>query len=36
VHTGGVPYFSELIAAGFVVVLLAGNSIAVDDLENAL
>jgi lysine-ketoglutarate reductase/saccharopine dehydrogenase-like protein (TIGR00300 family) len=36
VHTGGVPYFSELIAGGFVDVLLAGNAIAVHDVENAL
>ncbi|MEP7307908.1 MAG: TIGR00300 family protein [Acidobacteriota bacterium] len=36
VHTGGVQYFCDLIAAGFVDVLLAGNAIAVHDVENAL
>ena len=36
VHTGGVPYFCELISAGFVDVLLAGNALAVHDVENAL
>ena len=36
VHTGGVSYFCELIAAGFVDVLLAGNALAVHDVEHAL
>jgi lysine-ketoglutarate reductase/saccharopine dehydrogenase-like protein (TIGR00300 family) len=36
VHTGGVAYFCELIAAGFVDVLLAGNALAVHDVEHAL
>jgi lysine-ketoglutarate reductase/saccharopine dehydrogenase-like protein (TIGR00300 family) len=36
VHTGGAPYFTELIRAGFVDVLLAGNAIAVHDMEAAL
>ena len=36
VHTGGVSYFSDLIAAGFVDVLLAGNALAVHDVESAL
>ncbi len=36
VHTGGVGYFSELVAAGFVDVLLAGNALAVHDVEHAL
>ncbi len=36
VHTGGVRYFSELIRAGFVDVLLAGNALAVHDVESAL
>src|SRR5581483_572795 len=36
VHTGGVGYFRELVAAGFVDVLLAGNALAVHDVENAL
>ena len=35
-HTGGVPYFCELIRAGFVDVLLAGNALAVHDVEHAL
>jgi lysine-ketoglutarate reductase/saccharopine dehydrogenase-like protein (TIGR00300 family) len=33
VHTGGAPYFSELIRAGWVDALLAGNAIAVHDIE---
>ena len=33
VHTGGVPYFSRLIRAGYVDVLLAGNALAVHDAE---
>jgi lysine-ketoglutarate reductase/saccharopine dehydrogenase-like protein (TIGR00300 family) len=36
VHTGGVQYFCQLIAAGYVDVLLAGNAIAVHDVEHAL
>jgi lysine-ketoglutarate reductase/saccharopine dehydrogenase-like protein (TIGR00300 family) len=36
VHTGGVTYFSQLIRAGFVDVLLAGNALAVHDAELAL
>ncbi|HVC20578.1 MAG TPA: TIGR00300 family protein [Vicinamibacterales bacterium] len=36
VHTGGVEYFSELIRMGYVDVLLAGNALAVHDVENAL
>ena len=36
VHTGGVSYFCELIRAGFVDVLLAGNALAVHDVESAL
>jgi lysine-ketoglutarate reductase/saccharopine dehydrogenase-like protein (TIGR00300 family) len=36
VHTGGVSYFCDLIGAGFVDVLLAGNALAVHDVENAL
>jgi lysine-ketoglutarate reductase/saccharopine dehydrogenase-like protein (TIGR00300 family) len=36
VHTGGVSYFGELIGAGYVDVLLAGNALAVHDVENAL
>ena len=36
IHTGGTKYFCDLIAAGFVDVLLAGNAIAVHDVENAL
>ncbi|MQA28791.1 MAG: TIGR00300 family protein [Luteitalea sp.] len=36
VHTGGAIYFQELIRAGFVDVLLAGNAIAVHDVEQAL
>ncbi len=34
VHTGGAPYFSELIRAGWVDALLAGNAIAVHDIES--
>src|SRR5690606_28145594 len=33
VHTGGAPYFSELIRAGWVDAMLAGNAIAVHDIE---
>jgi lysine-ketoglutarate reductase/saccharopine dehydrogenase-like protein (TIGR00300 family) len=36
VHTGGSIYFEELIRAGYVDVLLAGNAIAVHDVEQAL
>jgi lysine-ketoglutarate reductase/saccharopine dehydrogenase-like protein (TIGR00300 family) len=36
VHTGGAPYFTALIRAGFVDVLLAGNALAVHDVEAAL
>src|SRR5260221_14751806 len=36
VHTGGSAYFQELIRAGFVDVLLAGNALAVHDVEQAL
>ena len=36
VHTGGSTYFQELIRAGYVDVLLAGNAIAVHDVEQAL
>ena len=33
VHTGGGPYLAELIKRGFVNVLLAGNALAVHDVE---
>ena len=36
VHTGGAGYFSRLVRAGFVDVLLAGNALAVHDIECAL
>ena len=36
VHTGGATYFSQLIRAGFVDVVLAGNALAVHDAELAL
>jgi lysine-ketoglutarate reductase/saccharopine dehydrogenase-like protein (TIGR00300 family) len=36
VHTGGAFYFSQLIRAGYVDVLLAGNALAVHDVELAL
>jgi len=36
VHTGGVEHFSELIRAGYVHVVLAGNALAVHDAEQAL
>ena len=36
VHTGGGGYFCELIRAGFVDVMLAGNALAVHDVEHAL
>ena len=36
VHTGGVEHFSELIRLGFVDTVLAGNALAVHDIEYAL
>jgi lysine-ketoglutarate reductase/saccharopine dehydrogenase-like protein (TIGR00300 family) len=36
VHTGASGYFSELIKRGYVDVLLAGNALAVHDIEGAL
>jgi lysine-ketoglutarate reductase/saccharopine dehydrogenase-like protein (TIGR00300 family) len=36
VHTGGVEHFSTLIRQGFVDVVLAGNALAVHDIEYAL
>ena len=36
VHTGGGAYFCDLIRGGFVDVLLAGNALAVHDVEQAL
>jgi lysine-ketoglutarate reductase/saccharopine dehydrogenase-like protein (TIGR00300 family) len=36
VHTGGSAYFQELIRGGYVNVLLAGNALAVHDVEQAL
>ncbi|HJZ77074.1 MAG TPA: TIGR00300 family protein [Vicinamibacterales bacterium] len=36
VHTGGGSYFRDLIRAGYVNVLLAGNALAVHDVEQAL
>src|SRR4029079_13915645 len=36
IHTGVVGYFCDLIGAGYVDVLLAGNALAVHDVENAL
>jgi len=36
VHTGGVEHFSTLIRQGFVDVVLAGNALAVHDVEFAL
>jgi len=36
VHTGGVEHFSELIRRRFVDVVLAGNALAVHDIEFAL
>ncbi len=35
VHTGGSQHFQELIRSGFVNVLLAGNALAVHDVEQA-
>ena len=36
VHTGGVEHFSQLVRRGYVDVLLAGNALAVHDIEFAL
>src|SRR6187397_1931545 len=36
VHTGGVEHFSALIRQGYVNVVLAGNALAVHDIEYAL
>ena len=36
VHTGGVEHFSELIRLGYVDLVLAGNALAVHDVEFAL
>src|SRR5581483_10669601 len=36
VHTGGGPYFTDLVRRGYVDVLLAGNALAVHDAEQAL
>lgn len=36
VHTGGVEHFAELIRNGYVDVVLAGNALAVHDIEFAL
>jgi lysine-ketoglutarate reductase/saccharopine dehydrogenase-like protein (TIGR00300 family) len=36
VHTGGGSYFCDLVRLGFVDVLLAGNALAVHDVEQAL
>jgi len=36
VHTGGGSYFCDLIRRGYVNVLLAGNALAVHDVEQAL
>jgi lysine-ketoglutarate reductase/saccharopine dehydrogenase-like protein (TIGR00300 family) len=36
VHTGGGSYFCDLVRRGFVDVLLAGNALAVHDVEQAL
>ena len=36
VHTGGGSYFCDLIRHGYVDVLLAGNALAVHDVEQAL
>jgi len=36
VHSGGGPHFADLIRRGFVDVLLAGNALAVHDVERAL
>jgi lysine-ketoglutarate reductase/saccharopine dehydrogenase-like protein (TIGR00300 family) len=36
VHTGGGAYFCDLVRGGYVDVLLAGNALAVHDVEQAL
>jgi lysine-ketoglutarate reductase/saccharopine dehydrogenase-like protein (TIGR00300 family) len=36
VHTGGVEHFSDLVRLGYVDVVLAGNALAVHDVEYAL
>jgi len=36
VHTGGVEHFAELIRAGYVQAVLAGNALAVHDIEFAV
>jgi lysine-ketoglutarate reductase/saccharopine dehydrogenase-like protein (TIGR00300 family) len=36
VHTGGVEHFAELIRGGYVDLVLAGNALAVHDIEFAL
>jgi lysine-ketoglutarate reductase/saccharopine dehydrogenase-like protein (TIGR00300 family) len=36
VHTGGTSYFSELVRKGYVSAVLAGNALAVHDIEHAL
>ena len=36
VHSGGVNYFCDLVRRGYVDVLLAGNALAVHDVEHAL
>jgi lysine-ketoglutarate reductase/saccharopine dehydrogenase-like protein (TIGR00300 family) len=36
VHTGGVEHFSEIIRQGYVDLVLAGNALAVHDIEFAL
>jgi lysine-ketoglutarate reductase/saccharopine dehydrogenase-like protein (TIGR00300 family) len=36
IHTGGAPYFIELIRRGYVDAILAGNALAVHDAEQVL
>jgi lysine-ketoglutarate reductase/saccharopine dehydrogenase-like protein (TIGR00300 family) len=36
VHTGGIPYLCELVRGGFVQAVLAGNALAVHDIERSL
>ena len=36
IHTGGAPYFIDLIRNGYVDAILAGNALAVHDAEQAL
>jgi len=36
IHTGGAPAFCDIIRKGYVDALLAGNAIAVHDIENSL